>query len=78
MPSEPAWPRPVATSGDAWIWFIDLDAAAADDPGAPLALLSEDEQARAGRFVFEVHRSRFVTCRAALRTLLASRLGCPP
>ena len=67
MPSEPAWPRPVATSGDAWIWLTDLDAAADDDPGAPLALLSDDEQARAGRFVFDVHRNRFVACRAALR-----------
>jgi 4'-phosphopantetheinyl transferase len=78
VPSEPAWPRPVATSDDAWIWLTDLDAAADDDPGAPLALLSDDEQARAGRFVFDVHRNRFVACRAALRTLLAGRLGCSP
>ena len=77
MPSEPAWPRLVATSGDAWIWLADLDAADADDR-APSPCCPSDEQARAGRFVFDVHRRRFVACRAALRTLLAERLGLLP
>ncbi len=77
MPSDSAVPRLVATSGDAGIWLVDLDGADAD-PAAALALLSGDEQARAERFVFDVHRRRFVTGRAALRTLLGERLGCPP
>jgi 4'-phosphopantetheinyl transferase len=67
--------RPIATSGDAAIWLADLDAAEAGD--AALALLSEDERVRAGRFVFDIHRRRFVACRAWLRTLLAERLGRP-
>ena len=77
MPSDSAVPRRVARSGDAGIWLLDLDGADAD-PAAALALLSGDEQARAGRFVFDVHRRRFVTGRAALRTLLGERLGCAP
>jgi len=77
VPSDSAVPRRVARSGDAGIWLLDLDGADAD-PAAALALLSGDEQARAGRFVFDVHRRRFVTGRAALRTLLGERLGCAP
>jgi 4'-phosphopantetheinyl transferase len=63
----------VATSSGAEIWLADLDAA----DGGDLTLLSEDERLRAGRFVFEVHRRRFVACRAWLRTRLSERLGCP-
>ena len=77
MPSDPAWPRLVASSGDAWIWLADLDEAASDGAAA-LELLSADERARAERFVFDVHRRRFVACRAALRRLLADRLGVAP
>jgi 4'-phosphopantetheinyl transferase len=73
---EPVWSRPLATLAGAAIWLADLDAADAGD-GA-LALLSEDERARARRFVFDVHRHRFVACRAWLRTLLADRLGRAP
>jgi 4'-phosphopantetheinyl transferase len=77
VPSEPAWPRLVATSTDAWIWLTDLDDPGSD-PAAAFDLLSEDERARAGRFVFDVHRRRFVAGRAGLRTLLAERLACGP
>ena len=65
--------RLVATPGDAEIWLADLDAADAGD--SALAVLSDDEQARARRFVFDIHRRRFVACRAALRARLAERLG---
>jgi 4'-phosphopantetheinyl transferase len=65
--------HPVATSSGAEIWLADLDAA----DGGDLTLLSEDERVRAGRFVFDVHRRRFVACRAWLRTRLGERLGCP-
>lgn len=74
MPPE-SWSRPIATSGDAAIWLADLDAADAGD--AALALLSDDERVRAARFVFDIHRRRFVACRAWLRTLLGERLGRP-
>lgn len=67
--------RLVATPGGAEIWLADLDAADAGD--SALAVLSSDEQARARRFVFDVHRRRFIACRAALRAQLAERLGCP-
>jgi 4'-phosphopantetheinyl transferase len=77
VPLDAAVPRLVATSGDARIWLVDLDGTGAD-PAAALALLSDDEQVRAERFVLEVHRRRFVTGRAALRALLGARLGCPP
>jgi 4'-phosphopantetheinyl transferase len=77
VPSKTAWPRLVATSDDAWLWLLDLDEAPLDGAAAR-TLLADDENARAARFVFDVHRSRFVVCRAALRTLLADRLGCAP
>ena len=76
MRSDPAWPRPVATSDDAWIWLVDLDGTG--DEAAAREVLSDDERARADRFVFDVHRRRFVACRAALRALLAERLGGRP
>jgi 4'-phosphopantetheinyl transferase len=68
--------RLVATAGDAEVWLADLDAADASE--SALAVLSEDEQARARRFVFDVHRHRFIACRAALRARLAERLGRAP
>jgi 4'-phosphopantetheinyl transferase len=41
------------------------------------ALLSDEERARASRFVFERDRTRFVFGRAMLRTILGSALGIP-
>lgn len=58
------------------VWLADLDRHGAD--AAELALLSEDERARAARFHFDVHRRRFVACRALLRRLLAADLGTAP
>jgi 4'-phosphopantetheinyl transferase len=66
--------RLAGTPGGAEIWLADLDAADAGE--SALAVLSDDEQARARRFVFDVHRHRFIACRAALRARLAERLGC--
>jgi 4'-phosphopantetheinyl transferase len=42
------------------------------------AFLSEDEHARANRFVFERDRERFIVCRGLLRTLLSGYTGLPP
>jgi 4'-phosphopantetheinyl transferase len=42
-----------------------------------LSLLVDDERERAGRFVVERERSRFIVARATLRSLLAERLGVP-
>lgn len=57
------------------LWLIDLDAPDAVGDGA---LLSNDEAARASRFVFDLHRRRFTAGRAALRRILASEVGCAP
>ncbi len=45
---------------------------------AALALLSQDERARAERFLFEQVRTAFVLARAGLRTLLAELLEARP
>jgi 4'-phosphopantetheinyl transferase len=60
---------------DVRIWLVDLDA---DDTTASGALLAPDEAARAGRFVFDHHRRRFVAARAGLRRILADALDTTP
>jgi 4'-phosphopantetheinyl transferase len=57
------------------IWLVDLDA---DDTTASRALLSADETVRAGRFVFDHHRRRFVAGRSELRRILADELNTAP
>jgi 4'-phosphopantetheinyl transferase len=42
------------------------------------AILSEDERARAARFRFEIHRTRFVCARGLLRRVLGAELGIAP
>ena len=73
MPSDSRWARLIATSGEAAIFLADLDAADAGERA--LAVLSEDERARAARFVFDVHRHRFIACRAWLRGQLGERVS---
>lgn len=73
MSSHPSWARLIATADNAAIWLADLDAADAGD--AALAVLSDDERERAARFVFDVHRRRFIACRAWLRQQLGERVG---
>ena len=53
------------------IWRSRLDGAG-QDLDAYRQLLSDDERARAQRFVFERDRRRFIVARAVLRTLLAA------
>ena len=64
LPSQAACP----------LWQVDLD-----EPPAPaaLALLSDDERARARRFVFERDARRFTAAHAALWSLLVQQTGLP-
>lgn len=59
------------------IWRIPLAANAAT-LASYHRLLAPEENARAARFHFEIHRTRFVIARARLRILLASYLKCEP
>jgi 4'-phosphopantetheinyl transferase len=71
-------------SGDVRAWLVDLDFGLNPDdvdvaePGLELEVLSEDERARAVRFVRARDRRRFARCRAALREILAGLLGRSP
>jgi 4'-phosphopantetheinyl transferase len=54
------------------LWYHLLDRVEGEQPsGDCLAILSEDEKARARRFVFERDRRLFLTARAFLRTRLS-------
>jgi 4'-phosphopantetheinyl transferase len=57
------------------VWKINLEV---HDWRQWLATLSTEERDRAGRFVFEQDRRRFVVARAALRTLVGVHLQAPP
>ena len=70
--------------GEVRTWIVELDAGVppgADvdsvEPGAELAVLSDDERARAARFVRARERRRFARCRAAVREILGRLLGEP-
>jgi 4'-phosphopantetheinyl transferase len=67
----------VRLNSDVAIWDVDLDGAAAAVDQLR-RILSPDERQRANRFRFEVHRHRYIACRAALRHIVASRLHCSP
>jgi 4'-phosphopantetheinyl transferase len=63
-------------SDDIHVWTIALDSPVKESE--QLAALSPDERVRAGRFLAEHNRRRFVGCRAALRRILAGLLDqCP-
>jgi 4'-phosphopantetheinyl transferase len=68
---------PALGAGELRLWSIPLD----PSPQAVAALgklLSPDEQERAARFRFDVHRRRYAVGRGALRRLLGRELGLPP
>ncbi|QXD15524.1 4'-phosphopantetheinyl transferase superfamily protein [Rhodocaloribacter litoris] len=77
--SETAWQIPPADvgldPGEVHVWRVSL---AGVPPPALARVLSPDERARADRFVYDVHRHRFVTARGVLRHLLGRYLGCDP
>ncbi len=69
------------------VWVVELDEgilgnsesdADALEPGPELAILSDDERARAARFIRARERRRFARCRAALRHILGELLDRPP
>ncbi len=60
---------------DVWSTCLDQDFFANNSYGDSL---SEEEKEKAGRFIFEKDRARFVRCRRALRNVLAGYLGLNP
>jgi 4'-phosphopantetheinyl transferase len=71
----PPPPDPALAADEIHVWRLALDL-----PAEWLSRLREslapDERARAARFLFEVHRGRFLAARAFLRAVLARYLGC--
>ena len=59
------------------VWYVDLDVSA-DALSCFRHGLSEDEVAKAERFHWHRDRARYIVGRAALRRVLADRLGCLP
>jgi 4'-phosphopantetheinyl transferase len=59
------------------IWYVDLDVSA-NARSYFTQCLSDDELVRAERFRFGLQRARYIVARAALRFVLANRLGCSP
>ncbi len=72
------WPVPGAfpalAPADVHVWCAWLDAPGADGPAA-FAILSADEQARAGAFHFTADRRRYVAAHAMARQVLAGYLS---
>ena len=71
---EPAWPRLVATSGDAWIWLADLDAADASGARARPAVRRRAGPGRRASSSTSTAAGSWPAA-PALRTLLGERLG---
>jgi 4'-phosphopantetheinyl transferase len=68
---------PILPRGQVHVWRTAL--AVTPDIQTDLAgLLATDERKRAGRFVFEEHRRRFIVCRGRLRQILSSYLAASP
>ncbi len=59
------------------IWYVDLDVSA-DILNCFRQWLSRDELAKAKRFRSDLHQARYIVGRAALRRVVADRLGCSP
>ncbi|CAA2137405.1 4'-phosphopantetheinyl transferase family protein [Methylobacterium bullatum] len=79
-PNEPTGtgtPDRAGTDPDVTVWDVDLTQAI-DHRATCRDLLSDDEIARASRFVRDVDRWRFEASHAALRLVLGERLGSDP
>ncbi len=91
IPALLEWPSPAGmtdlVSDEVRVWVVELDAGLRGDsdvdaiePGPELAVLSDDERARAARFVPGRAGGRRICpprCRAALREILGNLLGEP-
>lgn len=60
---------------DLWVWSLEVDGRELQQLAT---ILSDDEKTRAGRFVYDRDRRRFVVARGTLRKLLAPLFGVPP
>lgn len=69
--------RPVASDDEIQVWRMNLDRPASE-VDEMRDVLSEDETARAARFVFDRHRARFIVGRASLRRILGRYVGMDP
>lgn len=64
---------PEPATGTVHYWLVDIG------PGAGgRQVLSDEEQERAARFVFDLHRNRFIAGRSVLRSLLGRYLRISP
>lgn len=73
----PAGRPPLPEPDEAHLWLYPL-AGPPDEIVRLAALLSGEEQVRAGRFRFERDRHRFVVARGRLREVLGAYLACSP
>ena len=64
-----------AVDVELWVWPLDIGA---DERGRLFAYLSDDEVARAERFVFDRDRHRYIAARGRMREVLARLLGTTP
>jgi 4'-phosphopantetheinyl transferase len=69
-------PHPPLGALDVHVWRVPLDDEAR--LASYRALLSDEEQRRAARFVRDVHRRRFIAAHGALRRILADYVGAEP
>ena len=70
-----SWYSPLTTVDSATVVHVDLTRNATREAAA-FGWLNDHERRRHHRFVYDGPRRRFALCRAALRAILCSRLGC--
>jgi len=59
------------------LWQIDLTQFAQEEPNLS-GLLSTDELSRANRFIFPIHKQRFILCHGIVRRILSLYTELPP
>jgi 4'-phosphopantetheinyl transferase len=71
--ADPSAPR----TGEIDLWRVDLERDPADTESL-FELLSDDEKARANKYLFAKDRGHFIACRATLRKILGGYLEIAP
>lgn len=74
-PVTEIWWRPFRTIDDISVLHVDLTPDTGREESA-LACLNQEEQSRCSKYWHPAPRRRFALCRAALRSLVSSQLGC--